>query len=383
MKRDGRYQAGIMATAVIIFEVIAWALWLAAFWAVRTQVPAFRFARPWMLWAMLIGSVLVVIYLLDLAWKNRALARFGAGGTLPRMVPGLSSSRSLFRFLLTRHGLSFIFVALAGPQLGTRMEEVKAKGVDVVVALDVSNSMLCEDLKPSRMEVARRALEQLIDRLHGDRLAIVVFAGDAFVQLPLTADRSAAGLFLRSIGPGMVPTQGTAIGAAIDLARKSFDQQATSKAIVVITDGESHEDDAESAANAAHQDGIVVHAIGMGTAQGGPLPVRQGGLVVGFKKDNQGATVISRLNEDMLQRIAAAGHGQFVRATSQDAGIGPLIDELRKLDQTETGTFRYAGHEDRFRIFLAIGAAMIIIALAVGERGSATASWSIIDLSRP
>lgn len=380
MKRDGRYQAGVIATAVIIFEVIGWAVWLAAFWIARTQVPSFRFARPWILWSMLVGLLLLMIYLLDLAWKNRALARFGSSETLSRMVPGVSSSRSLFRFLLTRHGLSFVIIALAGPQLGTRMEEVKAKGVDVVVALDVSNSMLAEDLKPSRMESARRALEQLIDQLHGDRLGIVVFAGDAYVQLPLTADRSAAGLFLHSIGPGMVPTQGTAIGAAIELAQKSFDDQATSKSIVVITDGENHEDDAEGAARAAYENGIIVNAIGMGTAQGAPIPVRQGNLVVGFKKDKDGGTVISRLNEGMLQRIAAEGHGQYVRATSQDAGIQPLMDELRKMDQSETGTYRYAGHEDRYRFFLAIGIIMILLSIVIGERRPSGAPWLKINL---
>lgn len=376
MNRDGRYPLGIIATAVVIIEVITWVIWLGAFWLLHTQVPAFRMERPWMLWAMPGGVALVLIYLLNVAWKNRALARFAETGTLSRMVPGISASRSLFRFLFLRHGLSFVVVALAGPQFGTRMEEVKAKGVDLVVALDVSNSMLAEDVKPSRMELARRALDQLIDRLHGDRLGIVVFAGEAYVQLPITADRSAASLFLTSIGPGMVPAQGTAIGAAIALSQESFDaEDATSKAIIVISDGESHEDDAEGAARKAAEAGIIVHAIGMGTPQGAPIPLRQGEMITGFKKDKDGGTVVSKLNEDMLRRIASAGKGQYLRATSSDTGIQGLIDELRRMDQTEVGTFRYAGHEDRYRLFLSIGCALIFAALIIGERRAPRPKW--------
>jgi Ca-activated chloride channel family protein len=367
---------GILATAVIIIEVITWVVWLGAYWLLRTQVPAFRMERPWVLWAMFSGLLLVMLYLLNIAWKNRALARFAGTATLPRMAPGVSPSRSLFRFLFLRHGLSFVIVALSGPQFGTRMEEVKARGVDLVVAIDVSNSMLAEDLKPSRMEVARRAMDQLIGRLHGDRLGIVVFAGEAYVQLPITADRSAAGLFLTSVGPGMVPAQGTAIGAAIDLSRESFDAaDATSKAIIIITDGESHEDDPESAARKAAEEGIAVHTIGMGTPQGAPIPLRQGAMITGFKKDKQGGTVVSKLNEDMLRRIATAGKGQYVRATTQDAGIQGIVDELRRMDQTEVGTFRYAGHEDRYRLFLSIGCALIFVALMIGERRVPRPKW--------
>lgn len=391
MKRDGRYQVGTLATAIIIFEVLAAALWIAAYFLLShaddlQRVPGagigvaeasrFRIARPHVLWAMLGGVAFTIIHLFDLAWKNRALARFGDSVSLPRMVPGVSGARSLFRFLFLRHGLSFVVVAMAGPQFGTRMEEVKAKGVDVMVALDVSNSMLCEDLKPSRMETSRRALSQLIDQLHGDRLGIVVFAGDAYVQLPITSDMSAARLFLNSIGPGMVPTQGTAIGAAIDLAAEGFGANgAASKTIIVISDGENHQDDAESAAKRAHDADIVVNTIGMGKPEGGPLPLKQGALITGYKKDKNGQTVVSKLDEVMLQRIAAAGNGQFVRATEQDSGIGALVGSLRQMDQTEVGTYQYVEHEDQYRIFLATGCALIFAALALAERGSPSPKW--------
>ncbi len=285
------------------------------------------------------------------------------------MVPGNSSVRVLLRFLLFRHGLSFLVVAAAGPQFGTKYEEVKSEGIDLVVAMDVSNSMDCEDLRPSRMEAARRALSQLIDKMRGDRLGIVVFAGEAFVQLPITNDRSAAKLFLGTVGTNSVGTQGTAIGAAIELARESFDMDTPgSKAVIVITDGENHEDDAEGAAREAAAAGIVVHTVGMGTPEGGPLPVKRNGQVVGFRKDGSGNTVVSRLNEPMLQRISAEGNGAYVRATAASTGIEALVADLRNMDTSEKGTFTFTAHEDQFQYPLGIGLCMILLALATGDR---------------
>jgi Ca-activated chloride channel family protein len=222
MSSPGTYRNAPITSVVLAVEVLAWAIGIAFLLYAPSALPQFRFAKPSMLWASFAGLVLVLAYLIGLRLKNRAMKRFGEAGMLPGMVPGVSSWRTTTRFLLLRHGLGLAIIALAGPQMGTRVEEVKAKGVDVVVALDVSNSMMAEDLKPNRMEVAKRALAQLIDRMHGDRLGIVVFAGQAYTQLPITADRSAAKLFLGSLGPNMVQRQGTAIGTAIEQATRSF-----------------------------------------------------------------------------------------------------------------------------------------------------------------
>ncbi|MEZ4806494.1 MAG: VWA domain-containing protein [Flavobacteriales bacterium] len=369
MSRPVTYRIGTIVTITLIVEVLAWVLMLGAWWLLDREVPAFRFERSWVLRAMFIGPVMVILFLLDLGWRGRALLRFAGPNTVLRMVPGISSTRTLLRFLLLRHGLSFVVVAMAGPQYGTRYEEVRAKGIDLVVAMDVSNSMLSEDLPPSRLEVAKRSLSQLIDRMQGDRLGIVVFAGDAFVQLPITTDRSAAKMFLSTIGPSSVGTQGTAIGAAIELAQESFDPESpASKSIIVITDGENHEDDAEGAARAAFKEGIVVHAVGMGTPQGGPIPVRRNGQVIGFKKDGNGSTVVSRLDEDMLRRIAAAGNGEFERATSRSAGIDRIVEGLKRMDRTETGSYRYAAYEDRYQYPLGLGLMCIIAGMCFGER---------------
>lgn len=362
------YRLSAIVGTVLVIELLTWLVLLAAGWFLLYDLPGFRFERPQFLWGLLAGPLLVLIHLLHMGWRQRSLARFASPLTRVRMVPGTSSLRTTLRFLLQRHGLGLIIIALAGPQFGARMEEVKAKGIDVVVAVDVSNSMDCEDLRPSRIDVARRSLSQLIDRLQGDRLGIVVFAGEAFVQLPITTDRSAARMFTASVDTRTVGTQGTAIGAAIQLAAQSFSPDATgSRAIIVITDGENHEDDAEGAARAAAEAGIVVHTIGMGTEQGGPLPLKRTGQVQGFRKDRDGRTVVSVLNEDMLRRIAAAGNGLYLRASNTSSGITELVDQLRTMDTSETGSYRFTAHEDRYQLPLALGIVLLVLGLTIAE----------------
>jgi len=369
MSTRGTYRISAMATATILVEVLAWGLGLAFWFSAAHYLPQFRVQRPEVLWALLAGPVLVLLYLLALVLKNKALHRFGSGPLIGAMVPGVSSWRSALKFLLLRHGLSFAIFALAGPQMGTRLEEVTAKGVDVVVALDVSNSMLAQDLKPDRMEVAKRALAQLIDRMQGDRLGIVVFAGEAYTQLPITADRSAAKLFLNSINPSLVRAQGTAIGAAIDQARQSFGEDAAKgRAIIVISDGESFEDDGVGAARRAAEAGIIVNTIGMGSPQGAPIPIRLSGRMVGFKKDKQGQTVITRLDPGMLLRVAEAGKGEYIQASSGDTGVNTLMNKLRSMEQSDLGSFTFTGHEDRFQYFLAVACIFILLGSLVGER---------------
>ncbi len=377
MSTRGTYKVGTVAGIVIAVELLAWAFGIALWLLADRYLPQFRMARPEWRWALFIGPALTLLFLIGLGMKNRALKRFSGQPLLPWMVPGVSSWRAALKFLLARHGLSFAVFALTGPQMGTKLEEVKARGVDVVVAIDVSNSMLAEDLRPNRMEVARRALTQLIDKMQGDRLGIVVFAGTAYTQLPITADRSAAKLFLLYIGPGAVSTQGTAISAAIEQARKSFQKDAAQgRAIIVISDGESFEDDGEAAAQAAAAEGILVNTIGLGSTQGAPIPERQGNQVIGFKKDKDGQTVMTRLNEDMLRRVAKAGNGEYVLATNGGTGIETMVQRLRGMDQAETGTYKFAGHEDRYQYFLAIGCVLIFAGLFMGERGSERSLWN-------
>ena len=376
MSTRGTYQWLTSALIACGVELLAWAVMLTAWWLLDSEVPSFRFERPEMLRAMLAGPVLVLLFLIDLAWRNRALLRFARTTTRERMVPGVSTARQVVRFLLVRYALGFLVIALATPQFGLHEEKVVSDGIDLVVAVDVSNSMSCEDLKPSRMEAARRSLEQLIERSKGDRIGLVVFAGEAFVQLPITNDRAAAKLFLGTIGPGSVGTQGTAIGAAIDLARRSFTGEGhAGRAIIVITDGENHEDDAVAAAQRAAAENIVVHTVGMGTPQGGPLPMREGGRMMGFRKDRDGNTVVSRLDEVMLRRIATEGHGSYVRATGSSTGVQEIVDQLKAMDKSDTGSYTYTAREDQYQ--WPLGAALILFLgyLLLGEQRNARPLW--------
>jgi Ca-activated chloride channel homolog len=264
-----------------------------------------------------------------------------------------------------------VVVGLANPQFGSKLEEVKRKGVDIIVALDVSNSMLCEDIRPSRLERSKQALSRLLDKLQNDRIGIIVFAGEAYVQLPITTDYSAAKLFLPSIEPDMIPTQGTAIGAAIDLAVKSFtENEKKNKALIIITDGENHEDNAIEAAKNAAESGVITYTIGMGSPEGAPIPVYHNGVRADYKKDENGNTVITKLNEAMLREIAANGKGEFIRATNSDDGLSLILDKVNKMEKKEFGSKVYTEFDDKFQYFLTAGLLILILEFFVSRRKS-------------
>jgi Ca-activated chloride channel homolog len=370
------YHWGVVAWAAIGFELLLTAAAAGAWWFISQWVPSFHLARPDLLPALLAGPVVLLAFIVNTAWRDRALRRFAQISTISRMMPGVSAARNLGRYLLLRLGIGMAGIALLTPQLGSRPETVKGKGIDLMLCVDVSNSMECEDLRPSRLMATRRAMLQLIDRLKGDRLGIVVFAGEAYVQLPLTTDRSAAKLFIRTIGTQSVTAQGTAIGAAIDLARKAFKEESPSgKAIIVISDGENHEDDAPMAAEQAAAAGIVVHTIGIGTPQGAPIPVKKGGQSLGYRKDRNGSTVVTRLNEPLLRRTASAGNGTYVRASSSNMGIVDLVEQLKQMEQTEVGSTRYTAYDDQYQWPLGAALACFTLYLLIGERRNPRAVW--------
>ena len=262
-------------------------------------------------------------------------------------------------------------VGVCGPLIGSKLEEVKRKGSDIIICMDVSNSMRSEDIRPNRLERSKQAVSRLIDRLEGDRIGIVVFAGDAYMQLPITTDYAAAKLFLSQVEPDIVPKQGTAIGAAIDLASTSFtDTIKKHSAIVVITDGENHEDDAVESAKTAAEQGIKVYTIGMGSANGAPIPIYNNGTRVGFRQDNSGATVISKLDQNMLSEIADAGKGRFIQATNSDDGLDLILKELNGLDKKEFKAKMYTDYENQFQYFLAGAFVLLIIDFLLGEKKS-------------
>ena len=293
-------------------------------------------------------------------WKKKAITRLVDSGhksiLLPRLAPGVKTTK----LVLLVCALIAIVFGLANLQFGSKLEEVKTKGIDVMIALDISNSMKAEDLKPNRLEIAKRGIEQLIKKLHGDRLGIVVFAGDAMVQLPITTDYAAAKLFLNNIETNLLSKQGTAIGTALELAGESFDfESPTQKAILVMTDGENHEDDALKVTEELNKKGVVIHTIGMGAPKGGPIPLYSGKKQIGFKTDKSGGTIISRLDEEMLKNIAVAGKGVYVRASSGDSGVNYIVDALSELEKTEFESKVVRNYQSRFQLFL--GIALIIL----------------------
>jgi Ca-activated chloride channel homolog len=330
-----------------------------------------RLAHPEYLYALLAIPLLLLIYLWMLGWKRKSLRAFGDMAVIKRLFPEVSLSRSIFRFVLAVLAFALVVLAAASPQMGTKLEEVERKGVDIIIALDVSNSMNAEDIKPSRLIRARQAISRLIDKLQGDRIGLIVFAGRAYTQLPITTDYGAAKLVLSSIDSDVVPTQGTSVGEAIQLAIGSFPkEERKNKAIVVITDGENHEDDAIEAAKDADSAGVIVHAIGMGSPDGAPIPEYYNGAQVGFKKDNSGNTIVTRLEENLLQQVAAAGNGRFVRASNSEDGLGIILEEIAKMEKKSFGAKLFTDYEDRFQYLLFPMLLILILELLLPEKKS-------------
>lgn len=314
---------------------------------------------------------MVVAYYINLRWKEKARLAYAGESLLSHIIPRLSKQKAFVKFSLYCFALFLVIIGLANPQMGTKLEEIKREGVDIVIALDVSNSMMAEDFKPNRLSRAKRAIEKLVENLKSDRIGIVVFAGEAFIQLPITSDYSAAKLYTSTIGTNSVPTQGTAVGAAIDLSVKALNHdEGKNKAIIVISDGENHEDDAVKAAGEALNKGIVVHTIGMGSAQGAPIPVYRGRNQVGFKEDRQGNTVVSRLDEAKLKEIAEAGNGVYVRATNSSTGLRSIFDQINALEKKEYESKQYTDFEDRFQPFIALALLILLIEFIVSGKKS-------------
>ncbi len=328
-----------------------------------------QLAQPIYLWLLTLIPVMILIYLVHLRMKQRALSRFGNTKVMEPLMPGVSKRRGWFKLILLCLAVFFFAVGLSRPQIGAGVREVKSRGVEVIIALDVSNSMLAQDFKPDRLERAKLAVSRLVDRLKDDRIGLIVFAGDAYVQLPVTADYISAKIFLSSISPNIVPKQGTAIGAAINLSIRSFTAESDrSRALIIITDGENHEDDPVSAATTAYEQGIIVHTIGIGSAEGQPIPV-DGSML----KDKDGNIVVTRLDENTLQKIAAEGNGSYTRATNSDLGLDKILDDISKMDKQEVSNVVFSEFNEQFMYLLAFTLFFLIAETFVSERKN---KWS-------
>jgi len=325
----------------------------------------FLFGIPFIILAILLYS----------KWKKNALALFGDSKLVTELMHSFSKRRTQIKNILTVLIFILLIIGIANPQVGTKMEEVKREGVDLMIAIDLSNSMLAEDIKPNRLERAKQAISRLIDKLEGDRIGLIVFAGEAYVQLPITTDYSAAKLFLSTVNTNIVPTQGTEIAKAIDLSVQSFDMEnAQNKAIIIITDGESHDEKAIESAEKANKLGIFVHTLGMGLSKGGPIPIyNKYGNRTGYRKDREGNTVVSKLNENLLMQIANTGKGTYVRANNSKAGLSTLFAEINKMEKKEIGTMIFTKYKDRFQLFIGLALLLLITDLILLGRKN---KWS-------
>lgn len=320
-------------------------------------------------WAFLLIPLLLLIFWRYFNWRKKALSKWGDSTVISKLTETISPTKIVWKFILRLLGFIFLILTLVNPQIGTKLEEVKRKGSEVMICLDVSNSMLAQDLQPNRLEMAKRALSQMVDKLKGDKIGIIIFAGKAYIQLPITSDYAAAKMFLSTINTHLVPTQGTAIGSAIELALESFNfNNPSGKAIVIISDGENHEDNAVEAAQEASNKNVVVHTVGFGSPGGTPIPLYKSGKQAGFRSDKEGNTVITKLNEKMLQEIAAAGNGAYIRATNSNAGLSFILSEIQNLEKAELSSTMYTDFEDRFQIFLACAIFFIVLEWLITTR---------------
>ena len=328
-----------------------------------------RFANAEFLWALLAIPVLVVLFVFTTRWKRRALASLGQRDVVLRLMPQVSFGKPVLKFVLFALAYALLIIGLADPQIGFKTEEVKSKGADLVILLDVSNSMLSQDLAPNRLENAKRAIAQLIDNLHNDRIGIVVFAGEAYVQLPITTDYAAAKLFLNTINTNMVPTQGTAIGAAINMGMQLFDfKNGMDKAMILMTDGENHEDDAVEAARAAADKKVTIHVVGVGSEQGAPVPILTDGKMSGYHTDSLGHTVVSKLDENMCKELAQTGNGVYVRANNANNGLNMVLTEINKLQKKAYDNKVFKDFEDRFQIFVGLALLLLVVEFFISGR---------------
>jgi Ca-activated chloride channel family protein len=368
-----KYDIKNLVIAVLIWEVIFWSVYFSLHYYMLENVDAFQFENMQYLQLLYIVPVLVLGYIAILRWKNKTLTTLADNRLLAYLTSPISSLKSFFKFFLFRNAVVFIILALANPQYGRGKAKAVNEGIEVMVAIDISNSMRALDLdaKKDRLEIAKMSVERLLNEMHGDKVGIIVFAGDAFVQVPLTNDYRAAKMFLNTIRPEMMTNQGTSIGLAIDKAMTSFDMgNGVNKAIIVISDGEDHEGNAEEAAKMAYENGVLVSTVGMGGLDPAPFPDFQKGKAVGLKKDDNGKTVYTQLNEKMLKKVASAGGGVYTRADRTFVNLEDVLTSIREIEKKEMASQLYTDYEDQYQWFLAIGLLLLFVEFFLSEKRS-------------
>lgn len=331
----------------------------------------FRFENTDYLLLLWLIPIFIFAYILLNRRRKKLLNRFAESKLFSFLLPDYSSTKDIVKFVIQIIVFALLILAFANPQVGTKLQEVKQTGIDVFICLDVSYSMSAEDIRPNRLEKAKYQISQLIQKLRGDRIGLVVFAGNAYIQFPLTIDYSAANLFLSAIDFGIIPQPGTAIASAIEMAVSSFDTASTKKAIVIITDGEDHEGDIDKAIELAKERDIKIYTIGLGSPEGAPMPVFDTrGNRLGYKTDYEGNTILTKLNESILQEIADKSGGNYFRGNNYEDHLQRIYEELSQLEKTEFGTKRISDYETRYYYFLIPAIFLMIFEIFITDRKS-------------
>ena len=325
-----------------------------------------HFAQAQYLFLLLLIPFFFVIQAVVSGLRRRRIRKFGDENLVNSLMPSYAKAKVWVRLVMFSLGFFFFVIGLSRPQIGAKLKEHETRGAEIMIVLDVSNSMLAEDYSPNRLDRAKLAISRLVDKLKEDRIGLIVFAGNSFVQLPITTDYVSAKMFLNSISTESVPVQGTAIGDAINTAMRSFSAQSEkSRAIVVITDGENHEDDPVAAAEQAAAMGVRVFTIGVGSPEGKPIPM-DGELL----KDKNGDIVVTRLDESVLQDVARAGNGVYVRAGNTEFGLNPIIADIRKMEDEKYSSIVFEEYDEQFMYFLAFAFVLFVVEMLIGDRKS-------------
>ena len=325
----------------------------------------FRFAQPEYLYLLFLIPALLVAYLYIAVRKRRAIARFGMYALMKQLMPEVSYKKQNTKFFILLSALAVFVFVLARPQFGMKMEVEKRNSVELMICMDVSNSMLSEDVSPNRLERAKQLLSKLIDQLQDDKIGVIVFAGKAYVQLPITSDQVSAKIFLSNINPALVPVQGTSIGEAVNMAVRSFSPDTKAgKAIIIITDAENHDDDVLAAIKSAQEKGITVNVVGVGDPKGTPIPM--GNNI--YLQDKSGNMVITKLNETLAQEMAAAGKGIYVRADNTNTALKVLTDQVNKMTKAESESLVYSEYNEQFQSIAWIVLILLLIEFFIMER---------------
>ena len=323
-------------------------------------------------WAFIIIPVMLMVFLWTFFWKKRIQKSFGSAVVLKRLSPDLSFFKSSLKFIILCLAVGFLVIGLINPKIGTKLETIKREGVDIVFAIDVSKSMLAEDVAPNRLEKSKQLVTQIINNLASDRVGIIAYAGKAFPQLPITTDYASAKMFLQSMNTDMLSSQGTAINEAIQLSRNYFDdEEQTNRVLIIISDGEDHNDLSIEVAEAASEEGIKIYTIGVGSEKGSPIPLKRNGVVMSYKKDQNNETVITKLNEETLRLIANEAKGGYINGSQTAAVVEQIRAVLSAMDKKEFEAKEFAEYKDQFQWFLGIGLFFLILDVLLLERKTA------------